>query len=329
MSKKMNFGVIGRSKWLYDSVLRLVEDDHKPTFIVTALEAPEYRCTVEDFRALAEELEIPFLRTARLSSIEAEKFLDATGPTDCVISVNYSSIIGDDVIGRYRLGVLNAHGGDLPRYRGNACQAWAIINGETEVAMCIHRMVPGEVDSGDILARRYLATPLGTKVGDIYEWFDAVVPQLYVEAVTALAEDQNYVMAHQSNNPANALRCYPRRPEDGQIDWTMPPENVVRLVCASGSPYLGAFSWIGSTKIHILEACIHTDGEQFCAIPGQILHIDEKASQIIVCAGSGKVCLSDFRLADQTPIVFADYFKSIRQRFTATATGPDAQRHKR
>ena len=24
-------------------------------------------------------------------------------------------------------GILNAHGGDLPRYRGNACQAWALI----------------------------------------------------------------------------------------------------------------------------------------------------------------------------------------------------------
>ena len=34
------------------------------------------------------------------------------------------------VISIFTLGILNAHGGDLPRYRGNACQAWAIINGE-------------------------------------------------------------------------------------------------------------------------------------------------------------------------------------------------------
>jgi methionyl-tRNA formyltransferase len=329
MSKTMNFGIIGRSEWLYDAVLRLVECGHRPTFIVTAIEAPEYRRTAEDFQALAHELDIPFLRTARLSSSEAQEFLDAAEPTDCVISINYSSIIGDDVIGRYRLGVLNAHGGDLPRYRGNACQAWAIINGETEVAMCIHRMVPGELDSGDILARRYLPTPLGTKVGDIYAWFDDVVPQLCVEAVTALGEDQNFVMAHQSTNAADALRCYPRRPEDGRIDWTMSPEAVVRLVCASGSPFSGAFSWLGRTKIHILDACIHDDGEQFCAVPGQILHIDEKAGQIIVCAGIGKVCLSDFRFADQTPVSFADHFTSIRQRFSAIGPDTDVSGHQR
>ena len=28
------------------------------------------------------------------------------------------------------VGILNAHGGDLSKYRGNACQAWAILNGE-------------------------------------------------------------------------------------------------------------------------------------------------------------------------------------------------------
>ena len=36
----------------------------------------------------------------------------------------------EEVIDFFELGILNAHGGDLPRYRGNACQAWAIINGE-------------------------------------------------------------------------------------------------------------------------------------------------------------------------------------------------------
>ena len=316
MTKKIRFGAIGRSEWLYDAVLRLVEHGHHPTFIVTSREAPEYRRSAEDFRAMAKSMDVPFLNTAHLSSIESQAFLDATGPTDCVISVNYSSIIKEDVIERYPLGVLNAHGGDLPRYRGNACQAWAIINGESDVAMCIHRMVAGEVDSGDILARRYLPTPLGTKVGDIYAWFDTVVPQLYAEAVTAIAADQNYVMAQQSTELADALRCYPRRPEDGQIDWTVSPEALVRLICASGPPFSGAFSWLEGTRIHILDAYMQEDGECFSAVPGQILNIDAKHERIIVCAGGGKVCLSDFRLADLAPLTFADHFKSIRQRFT-------------
>ena len=37
---------------------------------------------------------------------------------DIVISVNYSGIIPQEVIDLFDNGILNAHGGDLPRYRG-------------------------------------------------------------------------------------------------------------------------------------------------------------------------------------------------------------------
>ena len=58
----------------------------------------------------------------------------------------------------------NAHGGDLPRYRGNACQAWAIINGENKIGLCIHKMIGGELDISDIIARDFLKIDLGTKL---------------------------------------------------------------------------------------------------------------------------------------------------------------------
>ena len=69
--------------------------------------------------------------------------------------MNYVDVISKEVISSFRLGILNAHGGDLPRYRGNACQAWAIFrNGENKMGLCIHKMV-GKIDSGDILERGY------------------------------------------------------------------------------------------------------------------------------------------------------------------------------
>ena len=38
-------------------------------------------------------------------------------------------MFSQSTIDLFPLGIL-IHGGDLPKYRGNACQAWAIINGE-------------------------------------------------------------------------------------------------------------------------------------------------------------------------------------------------------
>ncbi len=252
-SKPIRFGVIGRSEWLFETLVRLVEAGHIPTFVITAREAPEYTKSAKDFKTLAATLGVPFLRTSRLSSDGAQRFLDKCPSTDCVVSINFSSIISDDVIARYPLGILNAHGGDLPRYRGNACQAWAILAGEPKIAMCIHRMIGGEVDSGDIIARAYLPLNTSTKIGDIYHWFGETIPELYSQALDALATDSDFVLEQQATNKSDALRCYPRRPEDGQINWRSSAIDIVRLVNASGRPFSGAFTFLDDRKVHIFE----------------------------------------------------------------------------
>ena len=75
-----------------------------------------------------------------------------------------------------------SHGGDLPRYRGNACQAWAILNGEDRIGLCIHRMIGDELDSGDIIARDYFSIDQTTKVTKAWEWLHKKIPELFLEA---------------------------------------------------------------------------------------------------------------------------------------------------
>ena len=302
MPKTLNFGVIGRSEWLYDTIAALLKEGHKLTYIITTKEAPEYKKTSNDFRILAQEHGVPFLEASNLSSDAADKFLRSVKNVNVVVSVNYSSIITDTVIDRYPLGILNAHGGDLPRYRGNACQAWAIVNGEKTVAMCIHRMIGGEVDSGNIISRAYLPISLDTKIRNIYDWFEGVIPQLFVEALGHLSGDPDYCVERQSKNASKALRCYPRRPEDARIDWAFSAEEIVRLVNASGDPYPGAFTFLEGRKVNVQEAGLHLDEEIFCSVPGQIVAIDRANSHVIVTTGLGKVRLKILKSDDGTSI---------------------------
>ena len=55
-------------------------------------------------------------------------------------------------------GSINVHASLLPRYRGAAPIAWAIIRGETETGITTFQMDPG-MDTGDMLLRE--ATPIG------------------------------------------------------------------------------------------------------------------------------------------------------------------------
>ena len=128
---------------------------------------------------------------------------------DIGLSVNYTSIISRKIIELFPLGILNAHGGDLPRYRGNACQAWAIINGEKEIGICVHKMIGGELDSGKIISKSYFPLNVDSRIGEVYEFFDTEIPRLFSEALNSLNEDKCYFLEEQSKFPEDILRCYP------------------------------------------------------------------------------------------------------------------------
>lgn len=286
---------------------------HELTFIISAQEAPEYKRTSADFRKLAEDSQVAFLETPNLRGPDASEFLANAPETNLVASINYSSIISDDMIQKYPLGILNAHGGDLPRYRGNACQAWAIINGEKHIAMCIHRMIGGEVDTGDILARQYLDLTLETKIRDVFDWFDEVIPELYARSFRELSKNPDFFLEQQSKDPKKALRCYPRSPEDGRIDWSSSPSTIVRLVNASGEPYAGAFTYLDGRRVYVHDAGIYEDDENYCSIPGQIVEIDKDNNTIIVATPKGKVWLGGLMFENKEDVWSA--IRSTRQRF--------------
>jgi methionyl-tRNA formyltransferase len=70
---------------------------------------------------------------------------------DILVSIQAAQIMRRPLLETPRLGAVNLHFGPLPRYRGVAPIAWAIINGETETAVTLHTIDPG-IDSGPILA---------------------------------------------------------------------------------------------------------------------------------------------------------------------------------
>lgn len=306
----MRVAIIGRSEALYDTAERVRARGHAVALVVTAREALEYRRTARDFEAYAAALGVPFLASARAADMLP--LLDRLPPIDVGVSVNYPAIVPQAVIDRFRLGILNAHGGDLPRYRGNACQAWAILNGESRIGLCVHRMVGGELDAGDIVARDYLPIDRRTTITQVVAWMVARTPALFETALDRLAADPAYCLERQSADPADALRCYPRRPEDGRIDWTRSADEILRLVNASTHPYAGAFCEFEGQTLRIWAAEPVDDGERFLAVPGQVLRAGD--GTVDVATGRGKLRLTEVEGAASGVVPPDRLIRSIRQR---------------
>lgn len=305
----MRIAIIGRTEILLETAQRLHAAGHEIALVVTAKEAPEYRAMAADFEAAAHAFGAHFVHTTRIA--DTVDLLRTLPPFDLAVSCNYPALVPPEVVDRFRLGVLNAHGGDLPRYRGNACQAWAILNGEERIGLCIHKMVGDELDSGDILARDYFPLTLATKVTEVWNWMNARIPELFADSIEKLRRNPGYVLACQSQDPRDALRCYPRRPEDGRIDWKAAAIDLLRLVNATNRPYAGAFCEFSGRRMTIWDARLVGDGEVFLAVPGQVTRVGE--GFVDVATGLGKLRLTEVELGGA--VAAPDRFiRSIRDR---------------
>lgn len=306
----MRFAIIGRTKMLLDAARLAVNLGHELVCVITSKEAPEYDATISDFQDLASQLNVPFAKGSNILDFHG---LVKSSMADIALSINYTGVIPSAIIDLFKYGILNAHGGDLPRYRGNACQAWAIINGEDEIGLCIHKMVGGELDSGDIVEKKLYPITIDTRIGEVYEWFEKDIPQMMVNALNKLGNNNEFIAEVQSKNPHDILRCYPRIPDDGKIEWGQSAIKILRLINASSEPYSGAFTYMGEKKIKIWRASLFDHHEQYLAVPGQIALIDKNQSFVLVITGKGMLSITDIEVDDWRGNP-CNYFKSIRTR---------------
>ncbi len=101
------------------------------------------------FRRVAEAADFPTFAPSAVNSSTAVARLAAVRP-ELTFSFQYTQILRPPVIALAEVATLNLHYGPLPRYRGVAPIAWALINGESATGVTLHHVDPG-VDSGDIV----------------------------------------------------------------------------------------------------------------------------------------------------------------------------------
>lgn len=309
----MKIAVIGRGELMYNSAEQLINKGHEVKLILTARGAPEYLKQSGDFERLAKECGAHFIYTSKIGQHSVQQAIKSLGEIDLAVSVNYSGIIPSEVIGLFPLGILNAHGGDLPKYRGNACQAWALLHGESKIGLCVHQMIGGELDSGNIVAREYLSVDIDTRIGDVYNWMNVRIPVLFEQAISKLEVDKNFVLEVQSKNNKDAMRCYPRRPEDGKIKWDVNSDEIVRLINVSSEPFSGAYCNLEKENCIIWRARVFRDDEIFIGVPGQVASL-LPSGEVVVLAKVGKVLVQELEI-DKKRVKPTSVITSSRMRF--------------
>jgi methionyl-tRNA formyltransferase len=296
----MRFAALGRTRMLLDAIAACVAAGHECVHVATAPAAPEYGVGPDDFAALAR----------RVGATYGE--IEPAG-AEIAISVNWPTLIGGDVRDRFPRGILNGHAGDLPRFRGNAAPNWAILLGEPRVVATVHEMAD-ELDAGPILVQRALEIDESTYVGDVYAFLERTFPPLFAEALDGL-EAGTLTPRPQAGEP---LRCYPRRPEDGELDWRLDAVALARLVRASAEPFAGAFGRLEEERTTVWRARAEPLREAGVGIPGQVIARRPETGEVDVLTGYGRLVLEEVETATGR-MPAAEAIRSLRARFTGTS----------
>ncbi len=271
----MKIGLLGRTNWLFDSANLLVNQGHEIAFVV--INRQMEKAQEQAFQAFCQQHNCPLFITNHTRDVVSEiKELGA----DLCVSVNFINIIPPTFLALFKHGVLNAHAGDLPRYRGNACPNWAILNNESKVGLCIHEMSE-KLDAGPVYVREHLALNDNTYIGDVYNWLNNQIPRSFLAAIQKIEKCE---LPQPQDPTVRPLRVFPRKPEDAEIDWNQSAESILRLIRASGRPFDGAYSYLnGDQKVTIFAANLFSVDYDFCAVPGQVC-FTEGRSVVVACA---------------------------------------------
>jgi methionyl-tRNA formyltransferase len=219
-------------------ILERLAGRHEITALVTRPDAPRgrgRRTAPPPAKKTAERLGIPVLQPERL-----EPGLDLGA--DTVVIAAYGLLIPDDVLAE-RLW-LNVHPSLLPRWRGAAPVERALMAGEAETGVTIHKTIK-ELDAGPIAAQR--AFPLGEQddAGAVYEKAAA----LAVDLLDAVLPDPDFTpQDHELATYAPKITA-----EDRELDWSAPPEELLNRIRAL-SPHIGARAELHGRPVTIWKA---------------------------------------------------------------------------
>lgn len=283
----------------------LAASTHQVVGVLTRPDAPTGRGRRIQSSAVAqaaEQLELPIAKPASLAEPDAQELLEKWNP-DVVVVVAYGLLIPKPLLTLPRLGWINAHFSELPRWRGAAPVQYAIAHGDRTICVTTFGIEEG-LDTGPILGQ---SPPVAIEdredAGQLLARLSLTAPQLVVDTVDALAAGTTKPVAQSTDHATYAPRI---TPADARIDWNQPVEVVDRWIRAC-TPAPGAWSSVQGNRIGITTPR-HVVIDS-AAVPGSI--IAEK-KRVLAGAQGGYLELDSVQPMGKKQMPAADWARGYR-----------------
>ncbi len=234
---------------------------------------------------------------------EAAAFADLA--VDVGVIVAYGLILPKTFLDGARDGCLNLHASLLPRWRGAAPVARAIMAGDAETGVMVMRMEEG-LDTGPVAMAERVAIGADMTAGELSEALARLGADLMARALGAL-ERGALSFTPQAADGATYARKIDKN--ETRIDWSRPAPDVhnhIRGLSPDPGAWFEADTGKGPERIKVLRSTLAEGAGE----PGTVL------SDLTVACGSGAVRLVDVQRAGKGPVKAAEFLRGLRAPLT-------------
>jgi len=217
------------------------------------------RVSASAVKEVAAEAGVRIFQPERVKADETLDFLVELKP-DAAVIIAYGQIIPRRLLEIPRLGWMNLHGSLLPKYRGAAPIAWAVIHGETKTGLTTMKLDPG-LDTGAILLQREIEIGSDETAPELGKRMAELGAPLVTESLIKLDRGEITPVPQDSTQATYAPIL---TKENGRIDWSQTAGEIYNRIRGL-TPWPGAFTTFRGRLCHIWgrpsEASIGSDSK--------------------------------------------------------------------
>lgn len=244
----MRVAFFGTPEFAVPSLRALAEGGHEVCLVVTQPDRPAgrgYRTTPSPVKEAAGRLGLPLAQPAGVAAEEFVAGLRRLAPDVCVL-VAFGQKITPRLLAVPPAGWVNVHASLLPRWRGAAPVPRAIMAGDEVTGVTTMYLDTGW-DTGDVILRREVAIGPEENAGEVLDRLAVEGAEALRETLALLARGE---APREPQDEALATLAPRLRPEEGELDWTLPALTIHNRVRAL-APAPGAYTFFRGKRLKI------------------------------------------------------------------------------
>jgi len=217
---------------------------------------------------------------------------------DLMVVVAYGQILPRAVLDIPKYGAVNVHASLLPKYRGAAPIAWAILNGEKRTGVTTMVMDEG-MDTGDILLQTEIPIGSAETCETLHDRLASLGAQLLSETLEKMKAG---TIRPIPQDHSKATYAPPLNKEDGHLDWKKEAEEIDRQVRAF-NPWPGAFTKLDGLLLKVYKGEVREKAPSGKA--GTVIWVG--SDFIEVEAGKGSYLLKEVQLEGRRRMAIREF----------------------